>query len=181
MANRGKKDCPNCKQEIGARCLVCPECGYHYESKTIRKDLLKNKDEKKEISVFTEGGKGKKECPSCHVFVGAVTKICPKCDHDFSSAKKEVKEEKKEAPVKKDEEEVNSLTKKILARESANHHICKVEITCKMTPQEHANRILSYGKERAMALLNFHEWYGGWGHVDWKIVREGLAEPALSA
>ena len=29
------------------------------------------------------GGKGRKECPSCHKFVGARVKICPNCQHVF--------------------------------------------------------------------------------------------------
>jgi hypothetical protein len=44
----------------------------------------------------------------------------------------------------------------------------------RVTPQEHAERILSYGTERAKMLLHLHKYGQSWSHVDWKLVEEGL-------
>ncbi len=40
-----------------------------------------------EAPYYTEGGKGRKPCPSCNGFVGNRTAICPKCQHVFDSKK----------------------------------------------------------------------------------------------
>ncbi len=39
-----------------------------------------------------------------------------------------------------------------------------------MTPREHAERILSYGEERAGRLLQQHNSLKRWSHVDWNYV-----------
>lgn len=162
MASRGKKDCKNCNTEIGARCLLCPECGYHYPTEQVRQDLLKKQNKPKEIKTFTAPGQGRKLCPGCKIYIGAVTKICPKCSFDFSTIKKEVVE-KKEKEVK---EEVISQVPRFPTPEHKPIPKC--------SPMEHAKRILGYGKERAMNLLNCHKSDQTWSHVDWKLVEKGI-------
>ena len=89
MSKRGKKDCPNCNTEIGARTLLCSHCGYHYPTKEIRKDLLKEKETPTGPIYYKELGRGKKKCPSGSVIIGGVIKNCPKCNFNFISAIKE--------------------------------------------------------------------------------------------
>jgi len=101
MSSRGKKDCPNCNTEVGARCLLCCKCGYHFPTKQVRQDLLKEQNEPKEVKTFTTPGKGRKLCPECKIYIGTANRICPKCNFDFSTKKKEKvnKEEEKETEV----------------------------------------------------------------------------------
>ena len=42
-----------------------------------------------------------------------------------------------------------------------------------LTPKEHAERILSYGKDKALSLLKQSK-MNHWGHVDWDVVEKGL-------
>lgn len=189
MAKRGKKDCPNCKAEIAARSLICEECGFHYPSGVVRKDLLTVKQQPKKAEVYTEGGKGRKQCPKCNVFIAAVTKECPQCQHDFRAEKKEKAEKsirevihevaegasevKREEPQRK----VIDETMKILMKEEERlrNRVPVVREPQANTPEEHAKKILGYGKKRASLLLNMHKYGQTWSHVNWKMVEEGLA------
>ncbi len=259
MAGRGKKDCSNCKEEVGARLVLC-ECGYHFLEKKIRSDLLEAKnapkdprvvktydsvkqgrkscltcgtivgsiakicpkcnfdyilakkekkeaqkikrekdlEEKeakrkerlekkeerskqqvlvpKEVKTYDSLGRGKKGCPTCETIVAGVTKICPKCDFDYVSAKKEkdiIKEEKK---VKKQEKRENNQEKEMSPITNALMAMPKYEAPHDYTPKEHATRILSFGKQRAENLLQQHKTQGGWGHVDWKFLETELVK-----
>jgi len=118
--------------------------------------------------------RGKKKCPGCSEELGLRTYKCPKCGYDFTASKKVSKapvlEEKKQdvapsQPVKK------SYFERVLSKE---HGRIEYSDLVYLTPQEHADRILGYGKERASILFNLHKWQGGWNHVDWKRVEEGL-------
>ena len=40
------------------------------------------------VKTYDEGGKGRKRCPSCEKYVGAVTKVC-NCGHEFNGKKVE--------------------------------------------------------------------------------------------
>lgn len=169
MSKRGKKDCPNCNTEIGARSHLC-SCGYYFPTKEIRKDLLKKKNTIVAPKTYTALGQGRKKCPGCEIIIGGVTKKCPQCSFDFVLAKKqrdekEVKKEKKvkkvAAPVK-----INPEVEKLLS-------LPTYKGTKKLTPKEHAERILSYGKKRARSLLK-HLKESKWSHVDWEMVRVGI-------
>lgn len=168
MSSRGKKDCPNCKEEIGARCNICPLCGYQFSTGEIRKDLIKDK---KDLTpkTYTSLGRGRKKCPGCEKIIGGVTKICPKCNFDFVSAKKEKveakKEKKKEEPVK--EKYVDPRIKELCG-------ISFYEEPEQLSPKEHAERILSYGAKRAKILLGIALNNKYWSHVDWEVVKQGL-------
>lgn len=208
MSSRGKKDCPNCNTEIGARCLLCDSCGYHFPSKEVRKDLLeeKNKPKTKEIKIFTESGIGRKTCSECSVIVAGVTKICPKCNYDFSILQKEkalkkeeIKRKKEEIRNEKELKKQEIRNKKALKREKKEEkkeslvgfNILQKELKeagiqqgvmesieyvepVKLSPKDHAKRILNYGKEKASILLKLHKWENRWSHVDWDIVEKGL-------
>jgi len=80
---RGKKNCPNCKSEIGARTQLC-ECGYHYPSDKVRKDLLEEKN--KEVSNPSTNRKGVKNCVNCNEEIGVRTHLC-KCGWHYPSGK----------------------------------------------------------------------------------------------
>ena len=49
MSKRGKKDCPNCNTEVGARCHFCPDCNFDFIS--AKKEKLEKKEEKEEKPV----------------------------------------------------------------------------------------------------------------------------------
>jgi hypothetical protein len=119
--------------------------------------------------------RGKKDCPSCNTELGARTLICPECKFDFSSAKKEVEvKEDSESPIIKKPDNSGYATK-VLAREEKNLPKDRVPfVPVKMTSEDYANQILSYGIERATMLLNLHKWCGYWNHVNWNIVEQGL-------
>ena len=207
MASRGRKDCPNCNTEMGVRCFLCSSCGYHFSSKEIRKDLLEKKTTPKETKTYTEPGQGRKTCPECSVIIAGVTKICPKCNFDFSLIQKEKKLEKdrireektlkreekrlekerikEEKRLKKEEKrdkksigkEESVVGLRILEKEAKGKGVMESIKYVKpvvLSPQDHAQRILGYGKERATILLKMHKWGGGWGHVDWNAVEKGL-------
>ena len=58
-------------------------------------------DEEKEITVFDEGGRGRKQCPSCKKFVGVRNAICA-CGNDFNvnpSVSKKSADEDKDIPT----------------------------------------------------------------------------------
>jgi len=203
MAKRGIKNCPNCQKELGARTLLC-SCGYSFTFKEVRPELLLEKEKvikekkvkvvtPKEPKYYTEPGQGRKSCPTCSVIISAVTKTCPKCSFDFSAEKKKRDEEKrlqaeekqrirdekkphKVVEVKEEEKEEISSVQRILQKE-ADKRVDKEFITpimANMTGKEHAQRILSYGKERAAFLLDQHKFGNTWSHVDWKEVEAGL-------
>ena len=194
MAKRGIKSCPNCQKELGARTLLC-SCGYSFTFKEVKPELLLEKVKaSKEVKYYTEPGQGRKICPACSVIISAVTKTCPKCSFDFSAEKKKKDEEKRLQAEEKqrirDEKKVSKVVVKvveeekkkieispvqrILQREAAQEREQIASITPSMSNKEHAERILSYGKERATFLFNQHRFGYTWSHVDWKIVEEGL-------
>ena len=177
MAKRGKKDCSNCNTEIGARSLLCDQCGYHYPSGKVRQDLLDEKNKPKEIVTYDKGGRGRKTCPGCSVIVGAVTKTCPKCSFDFTTIVKE-KAKKKEKANDEPKKEGPSRGEMIIRREieeSKGKDPVDFSFLDCVTPNDHAERILGYGKERATNLLKQHKTGNTWSHVNWKVVEAGLA------
>lgn len=169
MSGRGRKDCPNCNTEIGARSSLC-SCGYHFPTKEIRKDLLKEKNKIVVPKIYTSLGQGRKKCPGCNIIIGGVTKKCPGCGFDFVSAKKEKDEKRveKKKKVKKtpETEKVNPEVEKLLS-------LPPYKAPKKLTSKEHAERILSYGKKRAESLLEQSK-AQKWSHIDWSIVEKGL-------
>lgn len=188
MAGRGKKDCPNCNTELAARCYFC-ECGYHFPSKKVRKDLLEAKNTAKvpsKAKVYDFAGKGKKKCPDigCGAIVAAVVKICPKCDFDYVAARKDKKKEKSEAKAAKQAKKAEKDENNGKGKEQATSVVAKellllppYEAPEELTPIEHAERILDYGKEKATALLDIsRQKHTSWPHVDWNAVEAGLLQ-----
>ncbi len=115
--------------------------------------------------------KGKKTCPECSLELGVRTRICPGCGFDFSSRKKEKpsteKKEKKNGNGKK--EYISPEIAELLKHSEENSYIAPK----KLCSDEHADRILSFGKDRAKNLLQLSKG-GGWKHVNWKRVEEGI-------
>lgn len=120
MSKRGKKDCPNCSAEVGARCILCSSCGFDFVA--ARKEKIE-------------------------------------------AAKKE-KEEKKSAPVK--ERYIDPRVKELY---SLGSYVTPDQAS----PQDHAERILSYGVARAKNLLALALNNKYWHHVDWDVVKKGLS------
>jgi len=195
---QGKKDCPNCNKEIAAATRLC-ECGYHFPSGEVKKELLEEKNKikiPKSPKIYSSEGIGRKKCPDCNIIISAVSKICFKCNFDFIAAKKDKVEEKlkiraekaeerqkkikEEAQVKakiREEKQKNKPTKaeqiSPLTKELLSKPFNFIELE-KITPQEHAERILSYGKKRARSLMEEAKNRKCWSHVDWDFVKTEL-------
>lgn len=122
MGKQGKKDCPECKKETGARTRIC-SCGHLFISKIIEKEAIRAKN-------------------------------------------KEEKEEKKEQ--KKKEKPVSPLVQELLLIPMNNSTVKKT------TPREHAERVLGYGREKTICLLEESKNRKCWSHVDWDYVKEQL-------
>jgi hypothetical protein len=107
--------------------------------------------------------RGKKICPACSTECGIRTVTC-KCNHTFSfSAKKGNGDKKKKT------EYISPATQELLEHVALNPYV-EPE---KMNSDDHANRILSYGKDRALNLLRQSK-NSTWSHVNWKKVEEKL-------
>lgn len=72
---KGKKKCGGCGRECGNRLARC-ECGFVFGS-TKASPLQK-------VHLFTEGGKGRKQCSGCRAYTGVRTLICPSCNAPFN-------------------------------------------------------------------------------------------------
>lgn len=168
MAQRGKKECPGCKELIGARTLLCG-CGYHYPSGKIRKDLLKAKaDEVNFIKAHKTEGRGRKRCPKCDLIVGARVKTCS-CGFDFSLLTEKRAEEKKTAAKKEKPEKKEEKIKPLVAE-------CmrvKYEEPPQLSKRDHAKRILKSSSAKVLALLHRNN-KSMWSHVDWDYVEQRL-------
>jgi uncharacterized Zn finger protein (UPF0148 family) len=122
--------------------------------------------------------RGKKICPDCNTELGVRTGTCPKCSFDFSSRKKEKEVEEREE-IQDQEEKVEGPRSRE-ARELLVHMMAHpVNIAKKMSPREHAQRVLDQGKESALSLLRLHNYGNKWSHVDWKYVAEKLGEETV--
>lgn len=145
----GLKPCPDCQKPIGGNSYACKHCGKIFrEKKVIDKPV-------KELKK----GRGAKTCLKCKTLNGLRRKVCTNCGYEFE--------------VKNGNEEVVSPEKrKLLAQINA----FPMPRLIKMSPTEHAKRILSYGKERATRLLKLAKWGKRWFHVDWDVVEQGLIE-----
>ncbi len=173
----GKKTCTNCNTEIGARTKLC-DCGWYFPEGKLRKDLLQAKKVPEKNKVYISEGRGRKKCPGCQLIIGGVTKTCFSCGFDFVSAKKEKdaaaeeikakKEEEKEKTKTVEGEKISPMTAQLL------QEVGLYEAPEKLTPKEQAQRILSYGKERASALLMLAKAHHCWSHVSWDVVEQGL-------
>ena len=98
--------------------------------------------------------RGKKNCLKCKKEVGARALKCP-CGYVF--------ERKPKAP-----EEVTTRTvinnAKVIAEAGKTRR--------KTSPEQHAKRIISYGKERATILYSLSKIKSRWQHVDWDYVQK---------
>lgn len=182
----GKKTCPNCDTEIGARTYLC-KCGYHYPSGKVREDLLIIQAdflrEKMKPAVHTTEGRGRKKCPKCGVIVGVRTKTCP-CGYDYTAHTKERTEEKEKEKREKKENKKNGSTdgkedkKDKMSPQTAEILVYLSQHPYKappvLTKRDNAERILSYGKERASVMLLLHKNHHYWPHIDWVYVEEKL-------
>ena len=77
-----RKECPNCKEQVGVRTILCA-CGYHYPSEKVRADLLAEKNKPKAPSA----GPGRKYCAGCKEIIGARCQLCPKCGYYYPEEK----------------------------------------------------------------------------------------------
>ena len=92
---RGKKTCPGCSTELGARTQLCG-CGYHYPSKEVRIDLLEEK-KKKAAPRDPSLKRGVKKCENCEAEIGYRTHLCKHCGWYYPEGviRKDLLEEKK--------------------------------------------------------------------------------------
>jgi hypothetical protein len=157
MARRGIKICPKCSTENGVRTFVC-KCGHNFFPGQKRKTVTptpKPASERKK-------GRGIKQCPDCEALCGARTLKC-ECGFDFTSVVKTVAPKSKKDPVLK-----------VPQKTELKFTIPPYQPPKRLSPKEHAKRILSYGKKRAALLLQFARIQRSWSHVDWDLVELGL-------
>lgn len=89
VGGKGKRQCPSCQKYVAAITCQCP-CGHEFrKSKMVAKSEV-DSDEPQEIKTYTEGGKGKKQCPKCEKYVGCRMQVCACGNTNFP---KKVKEE----------------------------------------------------------------------------------------
>ena len=187
---RGKKNCVNCNTELGARTQLC-SCGYHFPSGEMKKDLLQKIVITKEQKIYDTEGQGRKKCPECDTIQAAIYKKCVKCNYDFSILSKQKKDEREEKKAEKEKirAEKQQVKDEVSAEKKAKKEVEKEVLSPltkrllliplpgeskKLTPKQHAKRILSYGEERSSILLQIARQNSYWKHVDWNIVEEGL-------
>lgn len=105
------------------------------------------------------GKRGRKICPKCNKGLGARTLVCA-CGYNFYSPKKIIKEK----------EEIKEEIKEEVIKEEIIPYVALK----KLTPKQHAERILGYGVERAKILLFLARTRKYWSHVDWDIVEQRI-------
>lgn len=172
----GKKTCTNCNTEIGARTKLC-DCGWYFPEGELRKHLLKAKKIPEKNKTYTSEGQGRKKCPGCQLIINGATKICFSCGFDFVSMKKEKDAAAEEAKVKKEEaKETETVQGEKISPQVARlmQEMEPYKAPKKLTPKEQAQRILSYGKERATVLFRLAKTNHYWSHVDWNKVEEDI-------
>ncbi len=162
---KGIKVCPQCGKTVGARTLKC-ECGYEFAS--AKKGVSAPKTPKAHLS----GGKGKKQCPQCQLIVGARTKVCS-CGYVFISDEKTAELKAKKEEQKVQAETVNPIVKELEEVELPELNTEEVE---KLTPEQHVERILARGPERAKSLMKLARAEKRWTYIDWDMVEQKLTE-----
>lgn len=92
-SGKARKLCPSCGKYCHARALNCPNCNHKFrEGKSVTEEkIIKQPVDKKEPTVYNEGGRGRKQCQNCHVYVSVRLLACPKCNQVIT---KNIKEEK---------------------------------------------------------------------------------------
>jgi hypothetical protein len=122
------------------------------------------------------GKRGKKNCPGCKKELGVRTFICPDCKYNFYEAKeKNTAEEKQDVKIEKKgkkEKKEKVVDPKI---QEMLDNLPTYVAPIRLSSQEHAQRVLSYGENRARHLLKHARHEHCWGHVDWKVVEAGLS------
>ncbi len=158
---KGRKTCPECNAEVGARVIQC-NCKYDFFAKEVKKEMFTEKPQQRN---HLAEGKGKKRCPECLFIVGARVKICAHCNYNFFP----------DGAKAKKVEIVNPVVQNLI--ETANYDF--EDETEKFTPDQHAQRILKLGEERARILLLQAKEEKKWSHVNWEMVREGLEKEVV--
>ena len=115
--------------------------------------------------------RGKKDCPKCNTEMGARYHKCSNCGHDLKSSQVSVEN----GTPTKDHIDATQAILRREARRLEDRESVEYSDVCK-NPDEHADRILGYGFERAQMLFDMHRWGNGWSHVNWNRVEEGLSK-----
>jgi hypothetical protein len=162
-SGKGRKQCLKCNVFVASCYKVCI-CGNKFEKKQV---VVREKV----IKTYPEGGRAKKQCPECSVFILGKERICV-CGHKFPDPvllkeKKRIEkiEEKSKAKIEEERVVIIKLPPIPTGYMSGAY---------KETPEENAERILGYGKERSLRLLKQKDLHGGWKHVNWDTIRSSL-------
>lgn len=109
MAGQGKKQCPGCKEIVGARLGVC-ECGHEFiPGAAAKKAEAEKKAAEREASP---AGRGQKVCKGCGVVIGARSMVCSKCGYEYEEGAARLKAEKEAAKNDKPKSELGPGKKK---------------------------------------------------------------------
>lgn len=111
-----------CGVYVHARSLECPACKHIFGVSKIEKlrtgegGTIVHRDpiEKKEPTIYTEPGRGRKLCSSCNIYVAARLRECPKCSQTIEKVAKAVDSVKRK--LEKQEEEVVDEKAKYVGR-----------------------------------------------------------------
>jgi len=119
---------------------------------------------------------GKKICPNCNTEIGARAYTCKECGFDFSAAKLKREEERYDRLKReKEEREMTPVGEKMSPEVARLMQEAKpYEAPKKLTPKDHAERILGYGKDKAEALYRLAKAHHYWSHVNWDVVEQGI-------
>jgi len=113
--------------------------------------------------------RGKKICPECSEVNGLRVITCS-CGYAFTFKKAKVRKSRKvknDSDGEQQEESYKGINLK-------NYFVEANEEPDKISPRDHAIRILSYGRERAASLFHLAKKNHSWSHVDWDYVEEQL-------
>ena len=61
---------------------------HRYEERSLREQIEQFKKEGSVMTTYTEGGRLRKQCPKCNVYVHSRTLMCPACEHEFVAGAK---------------------------------------------------------------------------------------------
>lgn len=108
---RGRKQCPECEKFVGARASDCPNCDFNFIAYQIDQERSNGRPSSLSadapdhttavleappvVKTYTEGGRGKKQCASCGLYVGNRVSECACGSSDFATGQSSESSEEK--------------------------------------------------------------------------------------
>jgi len=182
---QGKKVCPKCQSEYGARKTQCV-CGHMFpikatptvETPVETPSATVDQSAVESISSTGEEGPVKPLVSDITSVVESPPVVTNPSNIEPPFVVSPIAVETKETIVKKVIKKTVHIDIEQVTREIHSDDVLTTKgyITPKMTPLQHAERILGYGPEKAARIYHLHELVSSWGHVDWNHVKEMLPD-----